>query len=328
MSQWSDVLSVITQGLILGPVLFIIYINDLIESCGEDAKIYLLADDVRLYNHMKWSRGAYYTQLCITVEILRYFTIVHVFKEAVYLCFHYRATGDMCDPCFWASMINVNYSRVLHSICNLALNLQQSTTIISFLLAAIVYHVYFYNVREHLGTTPFTYFQHPLAIDIQSVVAGTLNNHPPSIQPLNNKRSFPYVLNADKRCKDDDGNEEPVYLIILIKSQLENVDQRRMIRRTWGREFGITSVPVRRVFLLGVHAADKKLQHRIGLEQQVSNRYDKEQTNLASSRVIVACLYSAGDNIRFACFVDHHLPFPWRGHGPPCKTVIGPHKWF
>jgi len=53
MSQWSDVLSVITQGLILGPVLFIIYINDLIESCGEDAKIYLLADDVRLYNHMK-----------------------------------------------------------------------------------------------------------------------------------------------------------------------------------------------------------------------------------------------------------------------------------
>ena len=68
---------------------------------------------------------------------------------------------------------------------------------------------------------------------------------------------------------DEDGNEESVYLLMLIKSQLENFDQRRMIRRTWGREFGITSVTVRRVFLLGVNSTDKKTQHRVGLEQQV-----------------------------------------------------------
>ena len=33
--------------------MFIIHINDLIESCADDGKIYLFADDVRLYNHIK-----------------------------------------------------------------------------------------------------------------------------------------------------------------------------------------------------------------------------------------------------------------------------------
>jgi len=161
------------------------------------------------------------------------------------------------------------YSRVLSLTWNVAANLHLSSIVITFLSATILYHIYFYNVWEYIHTIPFIYFQHPLEIDIQAVVASTLSNHPPAIEPLNNKRAFPYVLNADKKCKDEDGNEEPVFLILLIKSRLENVEQRRMIRRTWGREFGVTTVTVRRVFLMGVHANDKKLQHRIGLEQQV-----------------------------------------------------------
>jgi len=141
------------------------------------------------------------------------------------------------------------------------------------LLATIAYHVYYYNVWEYAHTVPFAYFRYPLEVDMDAVVHNVLSQQPAGVAPLNSRRAFPYVLNADKKCKDDDGNVEAVFLTILIKSRLENVEQRRMIRRTWGRELGVVSVSVRRVFLVGVHSTDKQIQHRIGLEQQVSNAF-------------------------------------------------------
>jgi len=52
-SCWAKVLSGIPQGSIIGPLLFIIFINDLVDVCEENIKMYLFADHAKMYCHIK-----------------------------------------------------------------------------------------------------------------------------------------------------------------------------------------------------------------------------------------------------------------------------------
>ena len=47
------VTSGIPQGNVLGPILFLLFINDLAESCDARSEIYLFADDAKLFRHNK-----------------------------------------------------------------------------------------------------------------------------------------------------------------------------------------------------------------------------------------------------------------------------------
>ncbi len=54
-SEWSDVESGIPQGSVLGPVLFVLFINDLPSVVQSFMKIF--ADDTKVYNYVKDNKG-------------------------------------------------------------------------------------------------------------------------------------------------------------------------------------------------------------------------------------------------------------------------------
>lgn len=142
------------------------------------------------------------------------------------------------------------------------------TIVISTCLCFIcLYYGYSLNVIEYARTVPFSYFSYPLDINLNAIVDTAISGKPSGIQTLNQFHSYPFVLNCENKCKDEDGGQDNVFILLIIKSRLENFDQRNMIRRTWGRQYGM-NYNIKRVFLLGVNPHDKKLQQRIGMEQQ------------------------------------------------------------
>jgi len=65
LSECFYVKSGVPQGSVLGPVLFIIYVNDIFELCDGKIEMYLYADDAKLFTVIKSANDQFLLQMCI-----------------------------------------------------------------------------------------------------------------------------------------------------------------------------------------------------------------------------------------------------------------------
>ncbi|XP_053307360.1 UDP-GlcNAc:betaGal beta-1,3-N-acetylglucosaminyltransferase 7-like [Spea bombifrons] len=79
-------------------------------------------------------------------------------------------------------------------------------------------------------------------------------------------RYFPLLLNHPEKCQGD------IYLLIVVKSIIEQHDRREALRKTWAKEREIDGKKIRTVFLLGTTSPGKdhrNLQRLIEQEDQI-----------------------------------------------------------
>lgn len=91
-------------------------------------------------------------------------------------------------------------------------------------------------------------------------------------QYLRNKdyRNFSLLINQPNKCNKPSGDS---FLLIAVKSIVEDFDRRESVRKTWGREGLINGARVRRVFLLGTPRNKTSVSMWESLMQQESHYY-------------------------------------------------------
>ncbi|CAN2389521.1 Fringe-like [Pristimantis euphronides] len=91
-------------------------------------------------------------------------------------------------------------------------------------------------------------------------------------QYLRNKdyRNFTLLINQPNKCKKPAGES---FLLIAVKSIVEDFDRRESVRKTWGKEGVINGARVRRVFLLGIPRNKTAVSMWDSLLQQESHYY-------------------------------------------------------
>jgi len=160
--------------------------------------------------------------------------------------------------------------RRLHFRCPISVSRSCCSFPVVFLILLFLptfYYAVFYNALHYCLAMPFYFFQYPLEVDLPRLVSDIMNNHEPSIQPLNTDR-YPIVLDNDHLCRDYDGEQEDIYILYVIMSQVENFAMRQALRSTWAQERVLPGIKTKRMFVLGIRPGDTSIQKQVAMEHQ------------------------------------------------------------
>jgi len=107
LSQWHDVISGIPKGSIIGPLLFIIYINDLPDFFKDlYTRLFIYADDTKLYRHIL--NGEDYDNQQNDIHMLKNWAGESLLKLNVEKCYG-MTYSHLCNYRYYIVNCNVQY---------------------------------------------------------------------------------------------------------------------------------------------------------------------------------------------------------------------------
>jgi hypothetical protein len=119
-----------------------------------------------------------------------------------------------------------------------------------FLFSAIVlFLLYAFGVFTHLLEKNLSELRKELKVNVEIKMEQPLKSLNPNMMPAN-KLNFTYLHKAESICKRSEQQQQPPFLVILVKSKISHFDRRSVIRNTWAQldPFGL----IKRVFLIGL----------------------------------------------------------------------------
>ena len=166
-------------------------------------------------------------------------------------------------------MLTKNLRSILRRLNNILQRRVSKRTqwLLIIIFTPVLFLCHYYNIPAYLWTEPMSRFKYELDIDMIQVVSDVSTNQNPSVKPIN-PHNYPVVLENDRICKTDEGEDLDIYLVFIIKSALVNFELRNVIRKTWANKYRIPGMIIKRIFVLGVKTGDIDLQQKIALESK------------------------------------------------------------
>lgn len=133
----------------------------------------------------------------------------------------------------------------------------------------------YFGVFTHMFELDFNAdFSYPMVGDVRKFARQLRHGQRPDRPPIN-LYNYTFLETAEHKCAADDSSAATFIaprLVFIIKSAMENVDQRNAIRSSWGFERRMSDVTIRTVFMLGTHnphqpqPADNEIQRLVEME--------------------------------------------------------------
>lgn len=147
---------------------------------------------------------------------------------------------------------------------------------IKYILSAIllIYTLNFFGAFTHLLEEDFyKEFNYPLKENALEYAYQIRKNQKSNVPPIN-VYNYTFLYKSEHKCRDGDNSDKFISprLVIIVKSAMNNFQNRLAIRRSWGFEKRFSDLTIRTVFILGKSKTnDKGLQKLIDLEYNSYN---------------------------------------------------------